>query len=232
MNCSYYPSATKLADGPPGKMQRSVKHCKSRYLVTWFLGAGFTRVQKEKKHSEHNDSVREHRIQFLKWGKRNTSTFMLRSHGQNTMQSMREPTSSLREITHFCQGPCKNHVIKGHLNWIVFAHCDKQVAQKLSKGMLISVRRTFYDHRKDTDSHYEVAKVCMSWWTCPLAHRHQYRPSMLNLLWKFSKACYCLWNMSSLKPWKMDKWRISLSLWDISFTTDLHIPFSLVFFSF
>lgn len=76
------------------------------------------------------------------------------------MQSTCDPTSALRETIHFCQGPCKSHLVKSHINSIIFAHRDKQVTQKLRKGMFVSVRRTSDDHLKDSDSHYEVAKVC------------------------------------------------------------------------
>lgn len=68
VNCSHYPSATELANGPSGTMLSSMQHCKSQCLITLFPGAGLTHVQKENKCSEHNDRVREHRIQLLKWG--------------------------------------------------------------------------------------------------------------------------------------------------------------------
>lgn len=63
---------------------------------------------------------------------------------------------ALREFIRFCQGLGKSHWAKSHMNWIIFARCDKWAAWKLSKGMFISVRRTFHDR---SASYYKVAKV-------------------------------------------------------------------------
>lgn len=143
------------------------------------------------------------------------------------MQSTHEPVSALRETMHFCWAPCKSHLVKSHVKSGIFAHCDKQVAQKLRKETFISVRRNSYDHPKNGHTHnMKCQKSVMM--DCPSAYWYENKPSAQNL-WTCSLKVFQTCGASTVRSHKRqtgERVKDSSVFLGTSFTTCLLHSFS------